>query len=91
LQQAIDAMSALVAAHPSVAVYREDLIDAEEALGDALTDRIAAAEHWLRALELIEVFSGDAGLAPGYTKRIQTLRKKLAPLHVSAGGANSLD
>jgi tetratricopeptide (TPR) repeat protein len=91
LQQAIDAMSALVAAHPDVAVYREDLIDAEEALGDALTDRLAAAEHWLRALELIESFSGDAGLAPGYTQRIQTLRKKLAPMHVSAGGTNSLD
>ncbi|HWS25191.1 MAG TPA: hypothetical protein VN259_01330, partial [Xanthomonadales bacterium] len=79
LQQAIDAMNALVAAHADVAVYREDLIDAEEAMGDTLTEPTAARGHWLRAVELIESFSGDGGLAPAYTERRQALLDKLAP------------
>ncbi len=80
LQQAIEAMNALVAAHADVAVYREDLIDAEEALGDTLAEPIAARGHWLRAVELIEGFSSsDGGLAPAYGARRLALLDKLAP------------
>lgn len=78
LQQAIDAMAALVAAHPDVAVYREDLIDAEEAIGDTLAEPIAARGHWLRAVELIEAFSTEGDLAPGYAERRLALLDKLA-------------
>ncbi len=77
LQQAIDAMNTLVAAHADVAVYREDLIDAEEAMGDTQGEPTAARGHWLRAVELIESFSGDGGLAPAYAERRRALQGKL--------------
>lgn len=84
LQQAIDAMNALVAAHADVAVYREDLIDAEEAMGDTLSDPTAARGHWMRAVELIESFSGDGGLAPVYAERRNALLGKLNPHEASS-------
>jgi tetratricopeptide (TPR) repeat protein len=78
LQQAIVAMDALVAAHADVPVYREDLIDAEEALGDTLANRPEAVPHYARAIALIDAGIANGALAPAFTERRVTLATKLA-------------
>lgn len=76
LSEAITAMNALVDAAPEVPVYREDLIDAEETLGDALGDAASARPHYLRAIELIDSFAADGELAPAFEQRRRELERK---------------
>lgn len=78
LVEAITAMNALVSAHPDVPVYREDLIDAEEAFGDTLTDSASARPHFLRAIELIDSFAESGELAPAFQERRTELERKAA-------------
>ena len=73
LQQAIAAMDVLVAAHADVAVFREDLIDADEAIGDtlgaAVDDVGSARARYRRAIELIDASASDGALAPDFVER----------------------
>jgi len=78
LQQAITAMTALVAAHADIAVYREDLIDAEEALGDTLDESAGATEHYAQAIALIDASASNGELAPAFAGRRGELVAKLA-------------
>jgi eukaryotic-like serine/threonine-protein kinase len=78
LQQAIAAMNALVAAHGDVAVFREDLIDAEDALGDTLAGTTTAGAHYQRAIELIDASSLSGELAPGFSGRRSEIAAKLS-------------
>ena len=77
LREAITAMNALVTAHPDVPVYREDLIDAEEAMGDTLTDA-KSAPHFIRAIELIDSFTESGALAPAFRERRAEIERKAA-------------
>lgn len=81
LNQAITAMNALVAAHADVAVYREDLIDAEQAIADTLIKPAEARTHYQRAIELIDASAEDGELAPGFTQRRSELVAKVAAQH----------
>ena len=74
LGSAITAMEALVAAHPDIAVFREDLVDALEALGD--TEPAAGRSHFQRAIELIDAVANDDNLAGAFSERRAALARK---------------
>jgi len=71
-------MNALVAAYADVPVYRKNLIDSEEALGDTRAEADRARLHYLRAIELIDTFPEQGQLAPTFTKRGVALANKSA-------------
>ncbi|HQW82228.1 MAG TPA: protein kinase, partial [Pseudomonadota bacterium] len=77
LQEATTAMTVLVTAHPDIAVFREDLIDAEEALGDVV-EVASAGAHYRRAIELIDASGVDVAIAPAYVDRRRALVDKAA-------------
>lgn len=79
LGEAISAMDALVTAYADVPVYREDLIDALEALGDTLAEPDRARPHFLRAVALIDGFAENGELAPAYAQRREALVAKAEP------------